>query len=29
VISQNSLDYVESVLALDRIVPQWLRVISL
>lgn len=24
---QNSLEYVEAVLALDRIVPQWLRVI--
>jgi glycosyltransferase involved in cell wall biosynthesis len=28
-ISENAIDYVESVLALDRIVPQWLRVISL
>jgi len=28
-LSRNSLDYAESVLALDRVVPQWLRVISL
>lgn len=26
--SRNSLDYVESVLALDRVVPQWLRLIA-
>jgi len=26
--SRNSLDYVETVLALDRIVPQWLRFIG-
>jgi len=28
-LSENAIDYVQSVLALDRIVPQWLRVISL
>ena len=27
-LSRNSLDYVESVLALDRVVPQWLRLIA-
>lgn len=27
-ISANALDYAESVLALDRIIPHWLRVIS-
>jgi glycosyltransferase involved in cell wall biosynthesis len=27
-LSRNSLDYAESVLALDRVVPQWLRVMS-
>jgi glycosyltransferase involved in cell wall biosynthesis len=27
-LSANSLDYVETVLALDRIVPHWLRVLS-
>jgi glycosyltransferase involved in cell wall biosynthesis len=26
-LSRNSLDYVESVLALDRVIPQWLRLI--
>ena len=25
---RNELDYAENVLALDRVVPQWLRVIS-
>lgn len=27
-LSQNSADYVESVLALDQVVPRWLRVLS-
>lgn len=27
-LSQNAADYVESVLALDRVVPQWVRVLS-
>ena len=27
-LSQNSADYVESVLALDRVAPQWVRVLS-
>ena len=27
-ISANALDYAESVLALDRIIPHWLRLIS-
>ncbi|HEV8428207.1 MAG TPA: glycosyltransferase family 4 protein [Pyrinomonadaceae bacterium] len=27
-LSRNSLDYAESVLALDRVVPQWLRLIG-
>jgi glycosyltransferase involved in cell wall biosynthesis len=27
--SRNSIDYVKSVLALDLVIPQWLRVISL
>lgn len=26
-LSRNSLDYVENVLALDRVIPQWLRII--
>jgi len=28
-LSRNSLDYVETVLALDRVIPQWLRLIHL
>jgi glycosyltransferase involved in cell wall biosynthesis len=28
-ISENALDYVKSVLALDRVVPHWLRVLGL
>ena len=27
-LARNSADYVESVLALERVVPQWVRVIS-
>lgn len=27
--SENSADYVESVLTLDRVIPEWLRVLSL
>ena len=27
-LSQNSADYVESVLSLERVIPQWVRILS-